>query len=92
MQKEVDKTIPEMTLWRDVHEKVKNEKLTPILEVDENILELMENERTTKVNRAPNSLGKLVSFRVYVLKKPFEHNYGFLGKDGGNHHLPIHSW
>ena len=39
LQKEVGMTIPEMTLYGDVHEKVKNET----------ILELMENERTTKV-------------------------------------------
>ena len=92
MKIEVDKTIPEMTLWGDVHEKVKNEKLTPISKVDETILELMESESATKVKKAPNSLGKHASLRVYVLKKLFEHNYGFLGKDGGNNHLLIHSW
>ena len=32
-QKEVDKTIPEITLWGDVHEKVRNENLTPISKV-----------------------------------------------------------
>ena len=75
-----------------MHEKVKNEKLTPISEVDENILELMKNERTTKVKRAPNSLGNHASLRVYVLKKLFDHNCGFLGKDGGNNHLSIYCW
>ena len=50
-----------------MHEKVKNEKLTPISEVDETILELMKNERTTKVKKAPNSLGNHASLRVYVL-------------------------
>ena len=42
MKKEVYKTIPKMTLWGDVHEKVKNEKFTPISKVDETILKLME--------------------------------------------------
>ena len=81
-----------MTLWGDVHEKVKNEKLTPISLVDETILEFMENERATKVKKAPNSLGKHASLRVYVLKKLFKHNYGLLGKDGGNNNLPICNW
>ena len=72
-----------------MHEKVKNEKLTPISKVGETILELMKNERTTKVKKAPNSLRKHASLRVYVLKKLFKHNYGFLGKDRGNNHLPI---
>ena len=39
MKKEVEKTILKMTLWGEVHEKVENEILTPILEVDETILE-----------------------------------------------------
>ena len=75
-----------------MHEKVENENLTPISEVDETILELIENERATKVKKAPNSLGKHASFRVYVLKNLFEHNYGFLGEDGGKNHQLFHSW
>ena len=57
-----------------MHEKVKNEKLTPILEVHETILEFMENKRATKVKKAPNSLGKHANLRVYVLKKLFDHS------------------
>ena len=37
-----------------MHEKVQNEKLTLISEGDDTILELMENERATKVKKAPN--------------------------------------
>ena len=58
MKKEVEKTIPEMILSGEVHEKVENENLTPVSEVDETILKLMENERASKVKKAPNSLGK----------------------------------
>ena len=75
-----------------MHEKVENEILTPILEMHETILELMENERATKVKKVPNSLEKHASLRVYVLKNLFEHNYGFLGKDGGKNHQSICSW
>ena len=92
MKKEVENTIPEMTLWREGHEKVENENLTLISEVDETILELMENERATKVKKAPNSLGKRASFSGYVLKKLFENNYGFLWGDGRNNHQPFRSW
>ena len=91
MKKEVEKTIPKMTLWGEVDEKLKNENLTPILKVIETILELMENERATKVKKALNSLGNHASFRVYVLKKLFEHNYGFLREDGGKNHQSFHS-
>ena len=35
---EVVKTIPEMTLWGEMHEELKNEKMTPIFEVDEHII------------------------------------------------------
>ena len=92
MKKEVEKTILEMILWGEVHKKVEKENLTPISKVDDTILELMENERASKVKKAPNSLGKHASLRVYVLKKLFEHNYGFLGKDGEHNHHPIRSW
>ena len=58
--------------------------------MDETILELMENERETKVKKAPNSLEKHVGLGVYVLKKLFEYNYDFLGKDREkNHHQSI---
>ena len=48
MKKKVYKTIPDMTLWGYVHEKVKNEKLTPISKVDETILKLMEMKEQPK--------------------------------------------
>ena len=38
IQDEVVKTIPEMTLWGEMHEELKNEKMTPISKVDEYII------------------------------------------------------
>ena len=35
MIKEVVETFPEMTLWGEMHKELKNEKMTPIHEVDE---------------------------------------------------------
>ena len=66
MRKEIDKTILEMTLLGEVHDKSENEKMTLISEVDENILELMKNKRATIVKKDYNSLRKHVE--DYVLK------------------------
>ena len=37
---EVVKTMPEMTLWGEMHEGLKNEKITPTFDVDEYIIQL----------------------------------------------------
>ena len=60
-----------MTLLGEVHDKFENEKMTLISEVDENILELMKNERATIVKKDYNSLRKHVE--DYVLKLLHEH-------------------
>ena len=86
------KTTLEMILWEEVHGKLENKKMTPISKLDEIIFELNENLKATKVKKAPNFLGKHASLKVYVLKKLFEHNYGFLGKDGGKNHQPFCIW
>ena len=54
--------------------------------------ELNENLKATKVKKISNFVGKHASLRVYVIKKLFKHNYGFLGKDGGKNHQPFRSW
>ena len=66
--------------------------MTLLSEFDEIIFELNENLKTIKMKKALNSLGKHASLRVYVLKKLFEHNYCFLGKDGGKNQQPFCSW
>ena len=71
-----------MNLWGVVHEKLKNEKMTPISDVDEITLEFMENERATIVEK------KLQSLEDLMLKLLHVQYYSFLGKDGGkNHHF-----
>ena len=79
----------EMIFWGEVHEKLENPKMTHISEVDEFIFQLnKENERANIVRKEEkNGLRKYLE--GYVLKLPFEHNYYFLGKDGGKNHQPI---
>ena len=40
MRKEVVETFSEMTLWGEMHEELKKEKMTPMFEVDEYIVQL----------------------------------------------------
>ena len=48
---EVGKTMPEMTLWGEIHEELKNEKTIPTSEVDEYIIHLNNELRGTIVNK-----------------------------------------
>ena len=71
----------EMILWGEVHEKLENQKMTPISLGDEIIFELNENLRASMVKKAHESLRKYASLEDYVLKQLHEHNYCFLGND-----------
>ena len=62
------KTILEMIIWGDVHEKLENEKITPISEVDEIILELIKIRRATMVKKALKSLKDHPILKDYVLR------------------------
>ena len=48
---EVGKTMPEMTLWGEMHDELKNEKMTPTFEVDEYIIQLNNEMKGTFVNK-----------------------------------------
>ena len=94
VKEEVVETFPEMTLWGEMHEELKNEKTIPNSEVDEYIIHLNNELRGTIVNKKlkkiENKKNKIVE--DYVLKLLIEHNYRLLEKDGGKKHQLIHSW
>ena len=76
-----------MIFWGEVHEKLENQKMTPISELDEIIFELNENLKAIMVKKALESQGEHAGFQDYVLKLLPGHNFSFLGMDGGkNHH------
>ena len=81
-----------MIHWGEVHETLENHKMTPILELDEIIFEMNENLKATMVTEAPKYLKKNASQKDYVFKQLPEHNFSFLGEDGGKNHQPICSW
>ena len=56
---EVGKTMSEMTLWGEMHEGLKNEKMTPTSEVDEYIIQLNNEMKGTFVKK------KLKKYRKY---------------------------
>ena len=75
-----------MTLFGEMHEELKNEKMTPTLEVDEYIIQLNNEMKGTfvrKKNKKIENIKKIKILEDYVLKLLIEHNYRFLGKDGG---------
>ena len=75
-----------------MHEKLENQKMTPILELDEFIFELNENLKAIMVTKAPKYLNKNERQKDYVLKQLLEHNFSFLGEDGGKNHQLFCSW
>ena len=92
---EVGKTMPEMTLWGEMHEEVKNENKTPTSEVDEYIIHLNNELREIIVKKKMKKLENQKNNKIvedYVLKLLIEHNYRLLEKDGGKKHQPICSW
>ena len=87
MDKEVKKTIPEMTPLKKVHEKLQSVKIPYNSEVDEFIFELNESLKATLVKKVLESLRVHSSFQDYVLKHLSGHNFSFFGMDRGeNHH------
>ena len=85
---EVGKIMPEMTLWGEIQEELKNEKMTPTFEVEEYIIQLNNEMKGTFVKK---KIKKIKILEDYVLKLLIEHNYCFLGTDGGGHHHPFRS-
>ena len=81
-----------MILWGEVHEKLKNQKMTPISELDEIIFEMNENLKAIMVMEVPKYLKKHAGQKDYVLKQLNEHNFSFLGEDGGKNYQHIRSW
>ena len=67
IRKEV-KILLEMILWGEVHEKLENQKMTPISELDEIIFEMNENLKAIMVTEAPKYLTKHASQKEYVLR------------------------
>ena len=79
-----------MTLWGEMHEALKNEKMTPISEVDECIIQLNNELNKNIVKQKEKKFLKML-FNDYVPKMLLEHNYRFLRTDGGGHHHSCHS-
>ena len=48
---EVVKTIPEMAPWGEMHEELKNEKMTPIPKAEECTFQLLKEMEATIVNK-----------------------------------------
>ena len=65
-----------------MHEKLENQKMTPISKLDEIIFELNKNLKAITVKIAPKSLGEHASFEDYVLRQLLGHNFSFLREDG----------
>ena len=53
---EVGKTMSEMTLWAEMHEGLKNEKMTPTSKVDEYIIQLNNEMKGTFVKEKKNKI------------------------------------
>ena len=70
-----------------MHEELKNDKMTLMSKVDECIFKLNKELIATIVKKKEKNLKKIMIMEDYVLKLLIEHNYRFLGTDGGgNHH------
>ena len=95
VKEEVVETFPEMTLWGEMHEELKNEKTIPNSEVDEYIIHFNNELRGTIVNKKNKKIENQKNNKIvedFVLKLLIEHNYRLLEKDGGKKHQPIRSW
>ena len=87
--KEVVEAFPKMTLWSEVHKELKNDKMTPISNVDECIFHPNKELIVTIVKEKEKNFKKMI-VEDYVLKLQIEHTYRFLGTNGeGNHHSLI---
>ena len=95
VKQEVVETFPEMTLWGEMHEELKNEKTIPNSKVDEYISHFNNELRGTIVNKKLKKIENKKNNKIvedYVLKLLIEHNYRLLEKDGGKKYQPIRSW
>ena len=63
-----------------MHEELKNEKMTPILKVEECTIQLFEEVEATIVNKKIENK-KIMLLEDYVLKLLIEHKYRLLEKD-----------
>ena len=91
------KTIPEMSFWVPMHEKVENKKETPTSEVDEYIIHLNNElrgiiEKKNMKKKLKIEKKKIMILEDYVLKVLIEHNYRLLENDGGKNHKHICTW
>ena len=60
-----------------MHEKLENEKMTPISEVDEILFDLNENLNSIMLKNVPTFLREHVNQKDYVLIKLLENNFNF---------------
>ena len=74
-----------------MHEVLKIEEVTPMSKVEEYIIQLNKEMEATIVTHKEEKL-KHMTVKDYVLKLLIDHNYQFLGTDGGGNHQPICSW
>ena len=81
----MEKLIPGMILWENVHEELESEKMPYILEVNEIIWALDENEKATIMEK------EHASIEDNVLKYLHDHNYSILGKHECKDHYPFRS-
>ena len=88
---DIVKTTPEMAPWGEIHEELKNEKITPISKIEECTMQLYVEVEATIVNKKIENK-KIMLLEDYVLKLLIEHKYRLLGKDGGKKHQHIRSW
>ena len=65
VKEEVVETFPEMTLWGEMHEELKNEKTIPNSEVDEYIIHLNNELRGTIVNKKLKKIEKKKIIRLW---------------------------
>ena len=89
---EVVKTILEMAPWGEIHEELKIEKVTLIPKAEECTIKLFKEMEATIVNQKKKKSKKIMIFNDYVPKMLLEHNFRFLGTDGGGNYQHICSW
>ena len=56
---EIVKTIPKMVPWGEMHEELKNEKMTPVPKAEECTMQLFEEMEATILNEKKKSFGRL---------------------------------
>ena len=76
-----------MASWGEMHEELKNEKMTPIPKTEECTMQLFEEVEATNVNKKKNKKIEnqtIMLLEDYVLKLLIKHKYRLLlEKDGG---------